>query len=235
MRIVGKIICFGNQKGGVGKTTATCLAANALACAPFGLRVYVCDCDPQQSIIRRRLADQRTTDQIPPYQIAFKSLAELQRDIIEIDKTHDVVFLDLPGKLDSSHPDDQHTIAGFLQYVDTLFIPFTPGNYSLESSLDYLRTALKIKQARSGSPRQMSVVGFVNMAERTTDDKYLLQEIADLRAVVNVQFMETRLQRYALFRNVDTFTSFYDTTTSADKAKANLTAFLDELTKIAAI
>lgn len=231
---MSKILCFGNQKGGSGKTTATCLAANALASAPFSRRVYVCDCDPQQSIIRRRLSDQRTTDQIPPYQVAFKSLPELQRDIIDLDKQHDVVFLDLPGKLDSSHPDDQHTIASFLQYVDVLFIPFTPGNYSLESTLDYLRAALKIKQARSGSPRPLDVVGFINMAERTLDDKYLQEEIADLRAVVNVQFLNNRLQRYALFRNVDTLTSFYEPG-SADKAKANLTAFLDELTKIAAI
>jgi hypothetical protein len=49
--------------------------------------------------------------------------------------------------------------------------------------------------------------------------------------VVNIQFLETRLQRYALFRNVDTLTSFYQPGT-ADKAKANLTAFLDELLKI---
>jgi cellulose biosynthesis protein BcsQ len=228
---MAKIICFGNQKGGSGKTTATCLVANALASSPFSRRVFVCDCDPQQSIIRRRLADQRTTDQIPPYQVAFKSLAELQRDVIALDKSNDFIFLDLPGKLDSSQPDDQHTIAKFLQYVDVLVIPFTPGNYSLESTLDYLRAALKIRQARSGTPRPLDVVGFINMAERTLDDKYLLDEIADLRAVVNIQFLETRLQRYALFRNVDTLTSFYQPGT-ADKAKANLTAFLDELLKI---
>ena len=111
---MSKIICFGNQKGGSGKTTTTCLTANSLSAAPFNLRVYVCDCDPQQSIIRRRLADQRVNDQVPPYQVGFKTLAQLQQDIIEIDKQNDVVFLDLPGKLDSSHPDDQHTIANFL-------------------------------------------------------------------------------------------------------------------------
>lgn len=231
---MSKILCFGNQKGGTGKTTATCLAANALAASPFMRRVYVCDCDPQQSIIRRRLADQRTTDQIPPYPAAFKSLAELQRDIIEIDKQYDVVFLDLPGKLDSSHPEDQHTIANFLQYVDYLFIPFTAGNYALESSLDYLRAALKIRQARSGSPRPLSVAGFFNMAERSLDDKFLLAEIADLRAMVNIEFLDARLQRYALFRNVDTYASFYDPG-SPDKAKANVSAWIGDVVKFAAI
>jgi cellulose biosynthesis protein BcsQ len=53
---MAKIIAIGNQKGGTGKTTVTCLAANALSRPPFNLRVFVADCDPQQSIIRRRLA-----------------------------------------------------------------------------------------------------------------------------------------------------------------------------------
>ena len=229
---MSKIISFGNQKGGTGKTTSTCLTANALASSPFNQRVFVADCDSQQSIIRRRLADQRLTADVPPYQVAFKPLAELQRDIIELDKTHDVVFLDLPGKLDSAHADDQHTIAKYLQYVDFLFIPFCPGNYSLESTLDYLRFSLKIKQARSATPRPLEIVGFINLFEgRTLDDKYLLDEINDLRAVVNIRWMDTRLQRYALFRNVDTFTTFYEPATT-DKAKMNLCAFVDELKKV---
>ena len=66
---------------------------------------------------------------------------------------------------------------------------------------------------------------------RTTDDRLLVDEIADLRTVVNIGFMETRLQRYALFRNVDTFTSFYSPG-STDKAQANFSAFLNELKKI---
>ena len=70
------------------------------------------------------------------------------------------------------------------------------------------------------------------MAERTLDDKYLMDEIADLRALVNVPFLDTRLNRYALFRNVDTFTSFYEPN-SPDKVKANLVSFIDELKKIA--
>lgn len=227
---MSKIISIANQKGGTGKTTVTCLLANALAAPPFGLRVLVIDCDPQQSIARRRLADQRSTDQIPTYQVAFKSLAELQRDIIQLDKNHDVIFLDLPGKLDSSHAADQHQIAGFLQYVDILLIPFVAGNYVLESTLDYLRAALKIKQQRSATPRPLAVCGFVNLYDggRTTDDRYLQTEIDDLRAMVNLDFFTAKLQRYALFRNADTFTSYYEPG-STERAKVNFVAFLDEL------
>ena len=230
---MAKIIAIGNQKGGTGKTTVTCLAANALSRPPFNLRVFVADCDPQQSIIRRRLADQNQTADLAPYRVAFfNSLADLQRDIEQIDREHDVVFIDLPGRLDTHRPPDKQEITPFLLYVDLLLVPFTPGNYSLESTLDYLRTVLKIAASRAQSPRPLTVVGFANMFEggRTTDDRLLVDEIADLRTVVNIGFMETRLQRYALFRNVDTFTSFYSPG-AADKAQANFTAFLDELKK----
>ena len=231
---MAKIIAIGNQKGGTGKTTVTCLAANALSRPPFNLRVFVADCDPQQSIIRRRLADQQQTADLAPYRVAyFNSLAELQRDINQIDREHDVVFVDLPGRLDTHRPADQQEITKYLQYVDFLFVPFTPGNYSLESTLDYLRAVLKIAATRSTAPRPLTVVGFANMYEggRTTDDRLLVDEIADLRTVVNIRFMETRLQRYALFRNVDTFTSFYSPGTT-DKAQANFSAFLDELQSV---
>lgn len=228
---MAKIIAVGNQKGGTGKTTVTCLAANALSSSPFNLRVFVADCDPQQSIIRRRLADQQQTAEVPPYRVAFYgTLAELQRDVERLDSEHDVVFIDLPGRLDTWRPADQQEVTRFLQYVDVLFVPFTPGNYTLESTLDYLRTVLKIAASRAQSPRPLSVVGFVNMFEggRTTDDKTLLADVAELRAVANIGFMETRLQRYSLFRNVDTFTSFYDAS-SNDRAVANFSGFIDEL------
>jgi len=231
---MAKIIAIGNQKGGTGKTTVTCLVANALSSEPFNLRVFVADCDPQQSIIRRRLADQQQTADLAPYRVAFfNSLAELQREVEQIDRDHDVVFIDLPGRLDTHRPADQQEITKFLQYVDLLLVPFTPGNYALESTLDYLRTVLKIAATRSSTPRPLSVVGFANMYEggRTLDDQALVDEIADLQTVVKIHFMESKLQRYALFRNVDTFTSFYSPG-AADKAQSNFSAFLDELKKI---
>ena len=224
------IISVANQKGGVGKTTVTAMLANALAGDPFGYRVYVADCDAQQSLIRRRLADQRDRPDDPaPYKIEHLNIESLQREIPALDKQNDFVFIDLPGRLDSTSADDQHTIAKYLQYPDFLLLPFTPGNYSLESTLDYLRFVIKVRQHRSTTPRQLYLFGFVNLFEgRTLDDRILLEEIADLQTVVNVPFIVSRLQRFALFRNVDTFTSFYDLTTT-DKAKANFTAFFNEL------
>jgi len=230
---MSKIIAIGNQKGGTGKTTVTCLLANALSQPPFNLRVFVADCDPQQSIIRRRLSDQKQTSEPAPYPVAFyNTLAELQADIERLDKDNDIVFLDLPGRLDTWRPADQQETTRFLQYVDFLFIPFCPGNYALESTLDYLRIVVKIAHLRKANPRPLSVVGFVNQYEggRTVDDRALLQDIAELQDVVKIGWMETRLQRYALFRAIDTFTTFYDQA-GADKATQNISKFITEFKK----
>ena len=48
----GKIITFANQKGGVGKSTLCTLFANYLV--DKGKDVMILDCDPQQSIYKRR-------------------------------------------------------------------------------------------------------------------------------------------------------------------------------------
>lgn len=230
---MSKIIAIGNQKGGTGKTTVTCMLANALSQHPFNLRVFVADCDPQQSIIRRRLADQQQTGQPAPYKVAFfNTLAELQADIERLDKENDVLFLDLPGRLDTWRPADQQETARFLQYVDVLLIPFCPGNYTLESTLDYLRTVLKIAHLRKDNPRPMSVLGFVNLYEggRTTDDRALLEEVAEIQVLTKIKIMETRLQRYALFRATDTLTSFFNPT-DKDRAAQNFSKFVTEFKK----
>jgi len=230
---MSKIIAIGNQKGGTGKTTVTCLLANALSQAPFNLKIFVADCDPQQSIIRRRLADQQQTSEPAPYKVAFfNTLAEMQADIERLDREHDVVFLDLPGRLDTWRPTEQQETARFLQYVDALLIPFCPGNYALESTLDYLKTVLKIAHLRKDNPRPMSVVGFVNLYEggRTVDDRALLDEVSEIQVLTKIKFLETRLQRYALFRAIDTFTSFFDQS-GTDRATLNITKFITEFKK----
>lgn len=230
---MSKIITFGNQKGGVGKTTLTCLCANALSLPPFSRRVLVADCDTQQSIARRRLADLKNTpDILPPYKVEFLTLAELKRDASTLDKANDFVFLDVPGKLDTGQAAEEQEAAVFLAYSDFLFIPFVPGNYALEATLDYLKPALKLKARRAATPRPLEVIGLVNLYERRTlDDKFLLEEIDELKALVNIRFMETHLNRYALFRNVDTLTTFYEPD-SADKARVNFSDFLNEFLQI---
>ena len=210
----------------------TSLCANTLSLAPFSAKVLVIDSDPQQSIIRRRLEDLQGFEEATPYKIEAMNLKDLQRDIGQLDQTYDYIFIDVAGKLDSNIPVEQQEITKFLQYVDYLFVPFVPGNYSLQSSLDYLKTVLKIKKQRSNRPRQLHITACINMFEqRTLDDRFLLEEIEELKTFINIKFMETELKRYALFRNTDTLLSFYDKK-SSDKAKQNMVQWFDELLKI---
>ena len=134
---------FGNQKGGVGKSTLTSLCANTLSTAPFAKKVLVIDSDPQQSIIRRRLEDLQGYEEATPYKIEAMNLKDLQRDVAQLDQLYDYIFIDVAGKLDSNIPVEQQEVTKFLQYVDHLFVPFVPGNYSLQSSLDYLKNSFE--------------------------------------------------------------------------------------------
>ena len=227
---MSKIILFGNQKGGVGKSTLTAMAAAALSSEPFSRAVYVADVDPQQSLIRRRLADLRAIDLIPSFKIEFKTLSQLLAEIDQLDQVNDFIFVDAPGKLDNNLPADQQEITKILLLADFLFIPIVPGNFSLDATLDYLKIALKAKARRQERP--LEIVALVNMAEpRTLDDRFLIEELEELKAVVNIKFMATRLNRYALFRAADTLGSIYEAG-SADKAKANFSEWIEEFIEI---
>ena len=222
---MSKIIAIGNQKGGTGKTTVTCLLANALSAPPFDLRVYVADCDPQQSIVKRRHQDH--DDDTPPYHVEhFPTFKLLQREIEALDKKNDVLFLDMPGRLDA----DKDGTLYFLHLVDLLLIPFTPGNYALESTIDYLKIALKIRDLRQATGRPLQVVGFINFFEggRTVDDRWLIKELVELQKITGIEIMKNSLQKYAIFRAVDTFTSLYNRQ-SNDRATLNFSNFVDEL------
>lgn len=228
---MSKIISFGNQKGGVGKSTVTLLCANALSSNPFDHSVFVVDADKQRSLIRRRTSDLQGFDGSTPYpiqQMTFADFANERNGIYKLVQDYEYIFLDTAGKLDENLPVEQQEITKYLQYVDYLFIPFTPGNFSLESTTDYLRIALKTKAQRQKKGRPMKVIGFVNMYEnRTLDDKFLMEEIDELKAYVNIQFMEHNLNRYALFRATDTLTTFYESN-SNDKPTSNFSTWFDE-------
>lgn len=227
---MSKVITFANQKGGVGKSTLTTLTASALAQKPFSYSVFVADVDQQQSLSRRRLSDLKNSESIPPYKLEFKTLPQLVSELEELDRTNDLIFIDAPGKLDASLPAEQQEITKVILIADYLFIPIAPGNYAMEATLDFLKVALRVKAQRKERP--LRIYGLVNMAEpRTLDDKFLREELEELRAVVNIEFMDNQLNRYALFRAADTLESVFERE-SKDRAKANFSAWLEEFTSL---
>lgn len=232
---MAKILMFGNQKGGVGKSQCTVILAAALSSAPFNLRVTVADVDSQKSIVAARKFDLRTLDGSPAFDVVDCSAADLLRQARQLDAENDVLLIDAAGKLDADLPLKQQEISKILMIVDTLFIPFVAGNYNFESTLNYLKFVRQIQQIRQDSARPLNVYGFVNMyRQRSVRDRVLLDDLDTLKKKAGLQVMVTPLRHYALFADADTFGTLYDPQTF-DTAQLNALAWINEIAKTAAI
>jgi cellulose biosynthesis protein BcsQ len=112
-------IAFSTQKGGVGKTAFTVLMSSYLHYLE-GLEIMVVDCDyPQHSIFEMRQRDMEQVMKDDFYkQMAYQQFTSLKRKAYPVEKSHpdkaislaeelidqalkkpDIIFFDLPGKL----------------------------------------------------------------------------------------------------------------------------------------
>lgn len=232
---MSKIILFSNQKGGIGKSCCTLLAANALSQEPFNKEVLVIDTDKQKSIAQQRIDDLRGYDGATPYRVESMTVTDFftkGRGIYKADEENDFVFIDVAGKLDSNLSPEEQEITKYISVADFLFIPFLAGGFQMNATMPFLKVALKIRSKRKKSNRPLKVYGFINMFEsRTLDVKFLIEEIDDLRDLVNINFLESKLNRYALFRSTDTLTTFYESEPKGNPEK-NLKNWFDEIYKI---
>jgi chromosome partitioning protein len=114
-------IAFVSQKGGAGKTT---LASNiAVAAHQAGERVFICDLDPLQSLVRwskARNAPAIPTQHVPPDKLA-PALVELKRGGVTL------AILDTPGS------DSRHS-AEAIRIADLCIIPARPNTLDLWAS-----------------------------------------------------------------------------------------------------
>lgn len=144
-------VAFSTQKGGVGKTTFTVLAASYLHYLK-GYNVAVMDCDyPQHSINAMRKRDTQQVEKDDYYKLMaynqFKSLGKKAYPIISCnpdealksansfmastDQEFDILFFDLPGTVHS---------AGVLQSLanmDHIFTPIIADRLVMESTLSF--------------------------------------------------------------------------------------------------
>ena len=226
-------LAFGNMKGGVGKSTCTVLAANALSQAPYNYRVTVVDVDRQKSITHLRKLD-ADPGVIFPYEVERSDLATYEARSETLDRENDLVLVDMPGKLDADKPASQQEIARVLNTLDFLFIPFTGGNFSLDASLHFLRYLIEQynphREAAGADP--LEIVAFSNMhRQRTRNSRYLLSELEQVKAIADIPVMRSKLNDYTLFRDTDTVTSLYDTS-GIDPARYNFTKWIKEFHEI---
>lgn len=228
---MAKILMFGNQKGGVGKSQCSIMAATALSQPPFNLKTAIIDIDDQKSIVFARDFDRRSypEDAVAPFTVLDSSIKDLQKNIAALDKEYQIIIIDAAGRLDIRADVTQQEITKSLMYVDFLFIPFVAGNHILTATFNYLQFVQQVREARALSPRQMTVCGFINMyRSRTRVNQYLLKDIETLEQSNNLALMKTYLNDYTLFKEADTFVSIYDVN-SNESAKQNFSEWLNEL------
>lgn len=230
---MANIVVFGNQKGGIGKSTCNLLCANALSQAPFNYKVLVLDADHQQSLSdARRLDQDSSTLTTFPYEIQEMSISDIEHNIAKLDQEYDFIFIDVAGKMDTNTPIDQQETARILMYADWLFIPFKAGAFNLDASLRYIKLILQVAAMRQQSERTLNIMGFVNMyRSRHRMNRYLLEDIQQIKEVSRINFMRAFLNQYTLFEDIDTCTSIYNDK-SRDNAKVNFVIWLNEFLRI---
>ncbi len=226
---MAKILMFGNQKGGVGKSICSMITATALSQPPFNLKTVVLDIDDQKSIYQCRNIDIESYPEgtPPPFAVIPSTMTDLQKNIGRYDQENHLIIIDAAGKLDVNADVTQQEITKAMMYVDYLFMPFVAGAFNFTASFQYLTYAQQVQLARQLQNRKLNVFGFVNMyRSRSRSNNFLLEDIKTL----DIPFMENYLGDYTLIKDADSFVSLYDAA-SNDSAKQNFTHWLNELAK----
>lgn len=229
---MAKFIVFGNQKGGIGKTTLTILVATGLSQSPFNKKVLLIDNDNQKSAIRLREYDEKNyeNDQ-PPYLIRAMSYEQIVASISDIDEMYDYVFIDTPGKLDANLAPEEQEVTKILLLTDYLFMPFKAGALNLDATTDYVRVLLQAQRHRNTTNRPLMIFGVVNFyKERSRINRELKEELIYLKENVGLIFMETPLKQYISYEYLNTYESMY-IPKSNDSANMNFLNFLNEFYK----
>lgn len=190
-------IAFSTQKGGVGKTTFTVLAASYLHYV-CGYNLIVVDCDyPQFSINAMRQRDAQGLERNPSLQelavaqfsdgskstytilcSTADTAVETVREYLETNEPDtDFVFFDLPGAINNDG------VVNTLSGMDYIFTPISADRISLESTLSF---ASVIKTGITDNPQteNKGIYLFWNMVDgREKTPLYALYEtvIAELR------------------------------------------------------
>jgi cellulose biosynthesis protein BcsQ len=229
---MSKILIFGNQKGGTGKTICTMLTATALSQAPFSLKVCVIDLDHQKSFYDQREMDRVAYDQAaPPYEVIDMDIHQLQAQIKDLDLKFDVILMDTAGKLDTDKTAEHQEITKALMFADYLILPFVAGLYNVKATLKYLDVAMQLQTARQLSNRPLSLFGFMaRFRPKARQTQYLQEDLAAITATTGLKVLETPLYEYLTYSDGDTYKSLFDIN-SKEPAKVNFASWLLEICK----
>ena len=172
-------IAFASQKGGVGKSTLTVLAASWLHYL-HGIRVAVVDCDyPQHSILKlsnrdkavvqssaiygRLLVSLAENKGVKPYRILCckpsEAMSEWRKWAAVAEERYDVVLFDLPGTVGNEG------VLSTIVELDYLFIPMKADRIVLESTLNFA-SVLNDRLIKTGRAHLRELFLFWNLVDR---------------------------------------------------------------------
>ncbi len=244
------VIAFSTQKGGVGKSTFTSLLASVLHYR-LGHRVAVFDCDfPQYSLLQMRERDlkmvmqnevfkkmahqQFTTINKKAYPV-FQSktdqvLEEMEAYINSSEFLPDVIFLDLPGTVNTAG------ILRTLANVNYIFSPITADRVVVESTLSFTEvlTNVLMKENQTGIK---GVHLFWNQVDRR-EKTILYENYSKVITHLGLQLMETTIADSKRFRKEGEAIAkavFRSTLLPADPkllAQCRLDQFIEEFLRI---
>ena len=206
------IIAFSTQKGGVGKSTFTTLIASILHYR-MGYNVAVFDCDfPQYSLVQMRERDLKTVMQnealkkmahrqftslnkkaYPIFQSKADMVLEEMQDYTNNSETApDIIFLDLPGTVNTAG------ILRTLASVHYIFSPITADRVVLESTLSFtdVLTNVLMKEKQTAIKSIQLFWNQVDGREKTL----LYENYSKVIKHLGLQLMETSISDSKRFR-----------------------------------
>ena len=205
-------VAFATQKGGIGKSTVTALAASYLHNVK-GYNVAVVDCDdPQHSIHGLREHEMGLIDSSTYFKAlacdhfrrikknaytivksnAVNALDDAERMIATEDVKPDVVFFDMPGTLRSNG------VIKTLSQMDYIFTPLSADRFVVESTLKFV-TMFRDRLMTTGQAKTKGLHLFWTMVDGR-EKTGLYDLYGKLFAENNFRVLDTRLPDSKRFR-----------------------------------
>ena len=198
-------ISFCTQKGGVGKSTMTILAADWLHFYT-DLNVLVVDCDyPQHSIDELRGRERKALLENDEYKIAIQqqfkkyhrkaypvlrcrpsTAIEEVKAFIETNDVHfDIVIFDLPGTLNTSG------VIYIISQLDYLFVPMRSDRLVMQSTINFART-INERFVSNPAANTKGIYLFWNMVDRR-ERPDLYAPFEKLLVALDLKLMSSRI------------------------------------------
>jgi chromosome partitioning protein len=198
-----KIISIANQKGGVGKSTATMLLAAALA-KQKGKRVLIVDTD-QQKTVEDTVAIEK---QMYPDGSALVDVEatppQFVVDLLKLrGEKYDVVFLDVPRITEQS---EDSPMVFMLYLCDAVLIPVLGSQIDAMSTKAFMAIIRKLSAHKDATGLEFSFYGFMNRVNARKEN----EEAFHLMESLGVPMMKNTIKDLKIFSSPSLFTSVLD-------------------------